>query len=100
MTHNIALLGFGTVGQGLCEILRDKSAFLKDKYGFEYSIVAVADFAFGNVYNPNGLDVDLMLKEAAAKQKFTKDVVNMDNVRYYQAQFYFAKTLSIKKIKR
>jgi homoserine dehydrogenase len=81
MTNKIALLGFGTVGQGLCEILKDKSAFLKDKYGFEYSIVAVADFAFGNVYNPNGLDVDLMLKEAAAKQKFTKDVVNMDNVQ-------------------
>ncbi|MBC35164.1 MAG: homoserine dehydrogenase [Bacteroidetes bacterium] len=77
----IALLGFGTVGQGLCEILKDKATYLKEKYGFDYEIVAVADFAFGNVYNPNGLDVDLMLKEAAAKQKFTKDVVDMDNVQ-------------------
>ena len=77
----IALLGFGTVGQGLCEILKDKATYLKEKYGFDYEIVAVADFAFGNVYNPNGLDVDLMLKEAAAKQKFTKDVVDMDNMQ-------------------
>lgn len=81
MTNKIALLGFGTVGQGLCEILKDKSAYLKEKYGFEYKIVAVADFAFGNVYNPDGLDVDLMIKEAAAKQKFTKDVVDMDNIQ-------------------
>lgn len=81
MTNKIALLGFGTVGQGLCEILRDKSTYLKEKYGFEYKIVAVADFAFGNVYNPEGLDVDLMLKEAEAKQKFSKDIVDLNNVQ-------------------
>jgi len=32
MKQKIALLGFGTVGQGLCEILLDKKEMLKDKY--------------------------------------------------------------------
>lgn len=77
---NIALLGFGTVGKGLYEILKDKETFLKEKYGFDYKFVAISDFAYGNVYNPNGLDMELLMKEASAGQKFSKDVVDMDNV--------------------
>lgn len=77
---NIALLGFGTVGKGLYEILKDKEVYLKENYGFEYKIVAIADFAFGNVYNPDGLDMAVVLEEAEAGKKFSKDVVDMDNV--------------------
>lgn len=77
MKNKIALIGFGTVGQGLCEILKDKQAYLKQKYGYDYSIVAVADFTYGNVFNPDGLDVDQMLAEAATKSKFSKDQSNL-----------------------
>jgi len=80
MKQKIAILGFGTVGQGICEILLNKKEYLKEKYGYEYDIVAVADFAYGNVYNPGGLDIPFMLEEAKAKKKFTKDVTEMDNV--------------------
>lgn len=80
MKQKLALIGFGTVGKGLCEILRDKAQSLKNSYEFDYKIVAVADFAYGNVYNPNGLDVDLMLEQANAKQKFTKDLSEWDTV--------------------
>ena len=80
MKHNIALIGFGTVGQGFCEILLDKKEFLKEKYDFDYEVVAVADFVYGNVYNPDGLDVPLMLAEAAEKKKFTKDLTGWNNV--------------------
>ncbi|MCK4765153.1 MAG: homoserine dehydrogenase [Candidatus Aminicenantes bacterium] len=80
MKHKIALLGFGTVGQGLCEILADKKNYLKEKYGFEYDIVAVGDMVYGNVYNPDGLDAAQMLLEAKDKKKFSKDVSKWDNL--------------------
>ncbi|MCB2220112.1 MAG: homoserine dehydrogenase [Bacteroidetes bacterium] len=79
MKHRIGILGFGTVGQGLTEILLKKKEFLSKKYGFTYSIVAVADFKFGNVYNPKGLDMERLLKEARAGKKFSKDIVDWDN---------------------
>ncbi len=78
MKNSIALIGFGTVAKGLCEILKEKKSYLNNKYNFDYAIVAVADFAYGNVYNPDGLDIDQMIKEAEAKQKFTKDRTNLE----------------------
>ncbi len=80
MKQKIAILGFGTVGQGIGEILLSKKNFLKEKYNFEFDIVAVGDFAYGNCYNPDGLDIPFMLEEAKAKKKFTKDVTPWDNV--------------------
>ena len=80
MKHKIAILGFGTVGQGISEILLNKKEYLKNKYDFEYDIVAVADFVFGNVYNPDGLDIPLMLQEAKDKKKFSKDLTDWDNL--------------------
>jgi len=80
MIHNLALIGFGTVGQGFCEILADKKEFLNAEYGFEYAIVAVADFIYGNVYNPRGLDVRQLLDEAGRKKKFTRGITSWDNL--------------------
>jgi len=78
MKHKLALIGFGTVARGLCEILIEKKSFLKEKYDFDYSIVAVADFAYGNVFNPKGLDIELMLEQAGKKEKFTKDLSTLE----------------------
>lgn len=80
MKHKIALLGFGTVGQGLCGILIDKKKYLKEKYDFEYDIVAVGDMVYGNVYNANGLDIPGLLKTAKEKKKFNKDLIAWDNI--------------------
>lgn len=57
MTHKVALIGFGTVGQGFAEILRDKGSTLRDTLGFEIRVVAVSDMLKGAVYHPEGLDV-------------------------------------------
>ncbi len=76
----IAILGFGTVGQGICDILLQKKEQLKKQYNFDFEVVAVSDFNNGNVYNPNGLDISQMLEEAKAKKKFTKDIVKWDNI--------------------
>ena len=55
MKHRIAILGFGTVGQGLAEILISKSGYLKNKYGYEFDVVAVSDLKWGTAYNPDEL---------------------------------------------
>ena len=80
MRHKLAFLGFGTVGQGVCEILKNKRDLLKEKYDFEFDIVAVSDFHFGNVFNPDGLDLDDLLVNGAQKKPFTKDIKTWDNL--------------------
>jgi homoserine dehydrogenase len=57
----LALIGFGGVGQGLAEILRDKADELREQYGFQAQIVAVATGSRGALYQPNGLDIPLLL---------------------------------------
>ena len=68
MEHNIALIGFGTVGQGLCEILLSKKDYLKNEYNFSGKIVAISDVIKGSVYCRNGLDIQQCL-----------DIVNNEN---------------------
>ncbi|NOZ08765.1 MAG: homoserine dehydrogenase [FCB group bacterium] len=73
MTQKITIIGFGTVGQGLCEILAGKKKELLEKYNYRYSIVAVCDPRFGTVYNAAGLDMERVIAELRADQKFTTD---------------------------
>ena len=51
-THKLALIGFGTVGQGLAEILLAKGDALTARYGVRFQIVAVSDLMKGSLYNP------------------------------------------------
>lgn len=57
----IAFIGFGVVGQGLAEILLEQKGELKEKYGFEYEVVAISDTMKGSVYNEKGLDLRMLL---------------------------------------
>lgn len=57
----LILIGFGTVGQGLAEILRDKAADLAARHGFEAHIVAVATGSRGMLYHPDGLAITDLL---------------------------------------
>lgn len=59
--HRLALIGFGTVGQGLVEILQAKQAGLAERYGVQFQVVAVSDLLKGSLYHPNGLDLDALL---------------------------------------
>lgn len=59
--HKLAFIGFGVVGQGLAEILRDKREALKKEEAFEAEIVAISDLMKGSIYHPNGLDIDTVL---------------------------------------
>ncbi len=64
----IALIGFGTVGQGLCEILINKKEELKTLYGFNPKIVAVSDVMKGSVYCPEGLETEQLLNLAKTEK--------------------------------
>ncbi|MAU12218.1 MAG: homoserine dehydrogenase [Anaerolineaceae bacterium] len=57
----IALIGFGTVGQGFIEILKEKHALLAAVYGFSAQIVAVATHSRGTLMDPHGLDLDALM---------------------------------------
>ena len=67
MNYSLAFIGFGTVGQGLAEILLEKRALLKQRYGFDYSVVAISDMLKGSVYKEEGLELEKIL--ALVKEK-------------------------------
>ncbi|MCP3027327.1 homoserine dehydrogenase [Halobacillus sp. A5] len=67
MTTNIAFIGFGGVGQALAEIIRDRKNSLLSSYGLDAKVVAVADVMKGSIYNPEGLDIDELLKAVREK---------------------------------
>ncbi len=66
MKYKLALIGFGTVGQGLCEILASKREYLEETYGFKWDVVAVSDKLKGSVCARSGLDVKRLLELAKA----------------------------------
>jgi len=57
----IGIIGFGNVSQGLLRIFDKKAGSLKDRFGFECSLTAIADPVKGSVLNPSGLDVKTLL---------------------------------------
>lgn len=61
----IALIGFGTVGQGLAQILRDQAAELQAQHGFTAEIVAVATRSRGSLVRAEGLDPAALLAAIA-----------------------------------
>ncbi|MBE6184071.1 homoserine dehydrogenase [Bacillus ginsengihumi] len=62
MVQKLAFIGFGVVGQGLAEILRDKKETLRKEEGFEAVIVAISDLMKGSIYHPDGLNIDQVLQ--------------------------------------
>jgi homoserine dehydrogenase len=61
----LLFLGFGTVGQGLAELLLAKRDELKKRYGFDWKVTGIADTLKGNAYDPQGLDLAKALAMAA-----------------------------------
>ena len=61
MHFKLAFIGYGTVGQGLTEILLEKKEMLAEKYDFHCTVVAISDIMKGSVYDKNGLDMKKIL---------------------------------------
>ena len=61
----LILNGFGVVGQGFAEILRDKSAELEREHNFAARIIGVATASKGALYRAAGLDIGALLAAAS-----------------------------------
>jgi homoserine dehydrogenase len=58
MTHyNLALVGFGNVGQALVALLNHKQMALNSKYGLTFSVTGIATKSHGLAINPAGIDL-------------------------------------------
>lgn len=64
--YRLALIGFGTVGQGLVEILDARGQDLRDRYDLEVRVTAVNDVQRGCVYDADGLPPRALLDAVAA----------------------------------
>ncbi len=92
--QRIVLIGFGTVGQGLVEILLTRASELSTRFGVRFVIVAVSDLLKGSVYAPDGLDGQRLLQLARTGRPLSdyppgKDVVtgwdSMHTIRHARA---------------
>ncbi len=61
MEYNLALIGFGNVGQGLAEILSQKAQMLREKFDADIRIVALCDLVKGSIADPDGFDPRALL---------------------------------------
>ena len=62
MEYRLAIIGFGNVGQGFAEILRDHGQRLLETFGVRFRIVGVSDSLKGSIHDPAGLDAGELLE--------------------------------------
>ncbi|MFL5626514.1 MAG: homoserine dehydrogenase [Ktedonobacteraceae bacterium] len=63
MKHlRLSIIGLGTVGQGLAELLVRKQALLQQHYGLEVTLVSVANSRHGFIYCEEGLHIPTLLE--------------------------------------
>jgi homoserine dehydrogenase len=67
----LLFLGFGTVGQGLAELLLAKRDELKKRYGLDWKVTGIADTLKGSAYDPKGIDLGKALAMAAKGESLT-----------------------------
>jgi len=67
----LLFVGFGTVGQGLAELLVSKKDILRERYGLEFRAVGIADKIKGSVINPEGLDLEQALKSVSREGRLS-----------------------------
>ena len=84
MKYNLAFIGFGIVGQGLADLLLKKRELLKERYDFEYAVVAISDSLKGSVYDPEGLDLKeliFLLRETGGIKEYPKGEKGWDSLK-------------------
>ncbi len=61
----LSIIGFGTVGQGLAELLVRNQSLLQQRYGLEVTLVSVANSRHGFIYCEEGLHIPTLLELVA-----------------------------------
>lgn len=99
MTHyNLALLGFGNVGQALARLLNRKRDELNKIFGITFAITGIATCRHCMVINHNGIDVESAIDRVAAGKSL--EVLSTEHspqdtlefIRYCHAQVLFENT--------
>src|SRR2546423_5778225 len=67
----LALLGFGTVGQWLAEVLHTRRAWLQQEYGVVVTLISVGTAHHGLISRGDGLNIPTLLDLAAVRQPLT-----------------------------
>ncbi len=67
----LALLGFGTVGQWLVEVLHTQQAWLQREFGLDVTLISLATAHHGLIYRDDGLDIPTLLDLVATRQPLT-----------------------------
>ena len=61
----LLFVGFGTVAQGLSELLIKKKEELREKYGLDWKVTGIVDTLKGSAHDPAGLDLDEIMAMVA-----------------------------------
>lgn len=67
----IAIIGLGVVGSGFLNLLYEKQDILLKSYGLDFTLVAVCDKMRGSIFNPDGVDMETVIKETPASEALT-----------------------------
>ncbi len=84
MEFRIAFIGFGVVGQGLAEILVEQKQILKERYDFDFKVVAVSDTMKGSVFDAQGLDLEKLLslvEETGKIEDYPEGIKGWDSLK-------------------
>lgn len=60
----LLFIGFGTVGQGLAELLVEKNEYLHSEYGMKFSVVGISDTLKGSIMSKEGINLESALEAA------------------------------------
>ena len=99
MHFNLAFIGYGTVGQGLTEILLEKKEMLAEKHDFHCKIVAISDLIKGSVYDENGLDMKKILDLAKEGKKLDEYKVDEETVLVLHERVSEAQRMASRELK-
>jgi homoserine dehydrogenase len=61
----LLFVGFGTVAQGLSELLIEKKMELREKNGLDWKVTGIVDMLKGSAHDPDGLDLDEIMAMVA-----------------------------------
>jgi homoserine dehydrogenase len=68
----LLFVGFGTVAQGLSELLINKKEELAARYGLDWQVTGIVDMLKGSAQNPNGLDLEKIMAMVAKGQSISE----------------------------
>lgn len=87
-TYKFALLGFGNVGQAFARLLQRKATDLRQRYGIETVVTAIATGSHGRAIDPAGIDLEAalnMMEKGQSLDTLSAQPAPADNLDFIRA---------------